>query len=64
MIKHAMTVTKKATEHLNPNQIPVITMDKPLFSLAKQIQWTWLSLNEEQFVVILRGLCKHRDGHT
>ena len=38
MIKHAMTITKEATEHQNPGQIPVIAMDQPLFSLAKQIQ--------------------------
>ena len=56
MIKHAMTITKEATEHLNPGQIPVITMDQPLFSLAKQIQWTWPSLSEEHCVVMLGGL--------
>ena len=56
MIKHAMTITKEATEHLNPGQIPVITMDQPLFSLAKQIQWIWPSLSEEHFVVMLGGL--------
>ena len=39
MIKHAMTVTKKAIAYLNPNQTPVITMDQPLYSLAKHIQW-------------------------
>ena len=56
MIKHAMTITKEATEHLNPGQIPVITMDQPLLSLAKQIQWIWPSLSEEHFVVMLGGL--------
>ena len=56
MIKHAMTITKEATEHLNPGQIPVIAMDQPLFSLAKQIQWTWPHLSEENFVVMLGGL--------
>ena len=56
MIKHAMTITKEAIEFLNPEQIPVIAMDQPLFSLAKQIQWTWPSLSEEHFVVMLGGL--------
>ena len=56
MIKHAMAITKAATEHLNPGQISVILMDQPLLSLAKQIQWTWPPLSEEHFVVMLRGL--------
>ena len=56
MIKHAMTITKEAIEFLNPGQIPVIAMDQPLFSLAKQIQWTWPSLSGEHFVVMLGGL--------
>ena len=56
MIKHAMMITKEAIEFLNPGQIPVIAMDQPLFSLAKQIQWTWPSVSEEHFVVMLGGL--------
>ena len=36
MLKHAMTVTKEAIVHLNPNQTPVITMDQPLHNSAKQ----------------------------
>ena len=52
MIKHAMTIIKETTEHLNPGQIPVVVMDQPLFSLAKQIQWTWPHLSEEHFAVI------------
>ena len=56
MIKLAMTVTKEAIEHLNPGQIPVIAMDQLLFSLAKQIQWTWPFLSEERLVVTLDGL--------
>jgi len=47
MIKHAITVTKEAIAHLNPNQTPVITMDQPLYSLAKQIQWAWPYLSKE-----------------
>uniref|UniRef100_H3APT7 Uncharacterized protein n=1 Tax=Latimeria chalumnae TaxID=7897 RepID=H3APT7_LATCH len=44
-------------QHLNPGQTPVITMDQPLYSLVKQIQWTWLeNLGEENYVVMLGGL--------
>ena len=56
MIKHAMTIIKDAIEHLNPGQIPVVTMDQPLYSLAKQIQWTWPQLSEENFIIMLGGL--------
>ena len=41
MIKHSMDVVKSAVEHLNREQIPVLTFDQPLFALAKQIQWKW-----------------------
>ncbi len=41
MIRHAMDVICKSTEHLNPGQVPIITFDLPLYALAKQIQWTW-----------------------
>ena len=56
MIKHSMIVAKKAIQYLNPDQVPVIAMDQPLYALAKQIQWTWPELGEESFVVMLGGL--------
>ncbi|MEW8547628.1 MAG: hypothetical protein AB2693_29320, partial [Candidatus Thiodiazotropha sp.] len=57
MMSHAMRVTAKAIQHLHPGQIPVITMDQPLYSIAKQIQWTWPdSFGEDKFVVVMGGL--------
>lgn len=54
MICHSMDVIKKATEYLNPAQVPVIAVDQPLFTVAKQIQWNWpQSYGEQQFVFIL-----------
>lgn len=41
MIRHSMDVVKKAVEILNPGQTPIITVDQPLYSIAKQIQWSW-----------------------
>ena len=41
MVKHGMEVIIKATEHLNPGQIPVLTVDQPLYAIAKGIQWSW-----------------------
>jgi len=57
MIRHSMDVVKKAVEILNPGQAPVITMDQPLYTLAKQIQWSWpTSHGESQFVIMFGGL--------
>ena len=57
MILHAMNVIKQATDHVNHGQVPVITMDQPLYSIAKGIQWTWSeSHGESKFVVMLGGL--------
>ena len=57
MVKHAIVVAKDAIHHLNPEQTAVITMDQPLFSLAKQIQWTYTeTLGEQNYIVVLGGL--------
>ena len=39
MIRHSMDVIKRAVEHLNPGQVPVLTVDQTLFAIAKIIQW-------------------------
>ena len=37
--------------------MPIITVDQPLYTLAKQIQWSWpVSYGEDQFVVMFGGL--------
>lgn len=57
MIAHAMKLVADAIEHLHPGQSPVITMDQPLYSIAKQIQWTWPdTFAEDKFVVMMGGL--------
>ena len=38
MIRHSMSVTKMAIQHLNQGQVPVIAYYQPLFALAKSIQ--------------------------
>ena len=37
IIHHAMGVVQKAIHHLNPGQVPVLTLDQPLYAIAKQI---------------------------
>ena len=37
--------------------MPIITVDQPLYTFAKQIQWSWpASHGEDQFVVMFDGL--------
>ena len=57
MIKHSMDVVKATVQHLNPGQTPVLTMDQPLFSIAKHIQWNFQDFyGEDKFIIVLGGL--------
>ena len=57
MIRHSMDVIKRAVDILNPSQIPIITVDQPLYTLAKQIQWRWPETHgEDRFVILFGGL--------
>ena len=57
MIRHYMDVVKNAVEHVNPGQTPVVTLDQPLFAVAKQIQWKWPEkYGEDKMVVMFGGL--------
>ena len=52
-----MDVIKQAVMEVNPGQTPVITVDQPLYTISKQIQWTWPSTYvEDYFVIIFGGL--------
>ena len=55
MIRHSIDVVRSAVEHLNPGQTPVVTVDQPLFALAKEIQWTWPDRYGEESLVIMFG---------
>lgn len=41
MVKHGMTVVKSAISLVNPDQVPVMACDQPLFKIAKTVQWQW-----------------------
>ncbi|KAK3736786.1 hypothetical protein QZH41_011732 [Actinostola sp. cb2023] len=57
MNRHAMNVIKECVHHLNPGQVPVIAMDQPLYTVAKQIQWNWPDqYGEQKFVIMFGGL--------
>ena len=55
MVKHGMTIVHDTTTFCNPGQIPVMTVDQPLFALAKQVQWPGY-LGENKFIVLLGSL--------
>ena len=57
MIKHSVDVVRNAVEHLNAGQTPVLAFDRPLFALAKQIQWKWPEkYGEDKYIVMFGGL--------
>lgn len=57
MIRHAMDVIKACVNYLNPCQVPVFTMDQPLYAVAKQIQRNWRdSYGENKFIIMFGGL--------
>ena len=55
MIQHGINVIKEATHLLNPNQIPIIAMDQPLYALAKEIQWDKTETYGEGKLLIMFG---------
>ena len=55
MIQHSMDIVKDAVQHFNPDQVPVLAADQPLYALAKEIQWTWPVLYREDHFLIMFG---------
>ena len=57
MIRHAMSVVISATGMLSPGQVPVLTLDQPLYTIAKIIQWNWPDqFGESHLLLMLGGL--------
>ena len=57
MICHSMNIIRNAVDHINNGQLPVIAFDQPPYTIAKQIQWKWPEIyDEEKFVIMLGGL--------
>ena len=50
-----MNVIKVAINHLHPGQIPFTALDQPLYSLAKQVQWSWPESHDEDKIVVKIG---------
>ena len=55
MIHHAMLLIINQTHFLNQGQIPLMTVDQPLFALAKTIQWAKPDVFGEDKLVVMMG---------
>ena len=55
MIRHAMDLLKNATTRLNPGQPAVLVLDRPLYAIAKKIQWSYPNLYGEHLLTVLMG---------
>ena len=52
-----MDVIAKATGYVNRGKVPVLTLDKPLFAIAKQSPWSWLDVyGDSKYCVMRDGL--------
>ena len=51
-----MDVIAKATEHVYHGQVPVLTVDQPLFAIAKTIPWSWPDVYGDSKYVGLMGV--------
>ena len=56
MIQHSKDMIKLVVQKVNKAQVPVITLDLPLYAITKNIQWNWPeSYGEKQFFLVLGG---------
>ncbi len=60
MILQAMELIKKSVNFLNPNQVPVVAGDQPVYAIMKKIQWSHESVGG--MVVMLGGF--HTEKHS
>ena len=57
LVKHGMDVIAKATEHVNHQQVSVLTVGQPLFAIAKKIPWSWPDVyGDSKYVLMMGGL--------
>ena len=53
MVAHCLQVISKVVKELNPQQWPAITVDQPVYAMAKQVQW--LLPDEYKKVLVMMG---------
>ena len=54
-LAHFIRVNRAAARHVTPSQTPVIAVDQPLFTLAKEIQCRLIGAYEEDSFLYLAG---------
>ena len=54
-MKHAMELTMKGTEFLNPGQTSVLVADLPLYTIIKLLQWQYPDTSGEDKIVAMMG---------
>ena len=60
MLLHAIELVKKSVNFLNPDQIPIITGDQPVYAIMKKLQWSHQSVRD--MVVMMGGF--HTEKHS
>ena len=50
-----MKLVQQTTDDLNGMHIPVLVVNKPLYDIAKKIQWTFHERFEEDVFMVLFG---------
>ena len=63
MVKHCMKVIRKTIQHINPNQITIITGDQSVYALSQQIQWKYPNQFGDNFLIMMGG-ASYRDGNA
>lgn len=51
MIRHSMTIVRKAVQFLNLGQIPIVSFDRPFYVISRQV-----TIELANFVLMLGGL--------
>ena len=58
----SMDIVREAVKFLNPEQVPVVALDQPLFAIAKLIQWNWPEVYGEDEVCCSSWRTQYRNG--
>ena len=57
MTHHCFEVIHGAVQYVNPDQIPVMRMDQPLFAKMKQLKWSMGTMyGENKFMLLFGGI--------
>ena len=55
IIRHSVNIIRNAVDRINNRQVPVITFDQPLYTIAKKIRWKWPEIYGEETYFIMLG---------